>query len=293
MFRESSEKEQELYQAVARAGTLLLQIGDASCQENQEYVSSSVEWPVNEPRDSKAVQRNSSDKLLNTSGSVKSSGETSLTKNALSSGETEKAGGSDTSASDNVTPEELELNVAVRGMTLAEALADAQRSLSSSPGHTESVKSEDYVYVDDSQGSEPRISPEASQANLGSAELEAVGSSYKEVASCLEESSEIPHPYIGTESASIKCAADSENAAETELKYEVKPSSDRIPSNVTAQKNWIICFRQFVACVLSEPCLVEFFEQPYNLDEALGKAVAEGMRRSISTGDDSLLEQKA
>ena len=263
LFRESADKEQELYQAIARAGTLLLQIGDAA---NQDVVSEA-------PSESSFVKSYGAD-------------------DCKSKGSTDKTGDSDVSSSD-ICPDEPKLNIQVQGMTLTEALADAQRSLSSSPGKDESVKSEEYVYVDDSE--EDRTS---SQSNIARAEYEGMtGSSYKEIASCIGQSPEMMYKEIEPEAQSspLKICKDDTKERVSQLSIRISSSSSETstapadPGGVS--DTWAVGFSQFIACVLSEPALAEFFEQRYDLKDTLDKAKNEGLQALSKSLDDSMLEQ--
>lgn len=290
MFRESADKEQELYQAVARAGTLLLQIGDAANEddETRSYSNPSFGKCCEAGSDShlpiQATDNQPHNELHDSASfgklAVEKPDDTGLTM----------SGGSR-------MPEDLGLNVRVQGMTLAEALADAQRSLSSSPGRTESIKSEDYVYVNESQESGSRTSPETSQENVGKTEYEAtVGSSYKEIASCIGESPDSLYKEFGNETTqssplsrpgNLMVQRTSERSIGASAVVSERPSSTGDPGTVSDK--WSVGFRQFIACVLSEPSLVEFFEQRYDIKNELDRASSESLLSK--SPDDSTLDQ--
>lgn len=286
MFRESAEKEQELYQSVARAGTLLLQIGDAANKQDETKSSSNCSFvkscEIDEDRPKQVILQE--EQAQNDQQSVPSLGKPMQ----------ERTVGIEEPSN---LSEELELNVRIQGMSLTEALADAQRSLSSSPGRTESIKSEDYVYVDESQDSGPMISPETSQNNLAKAEYESIiGSSYKEIASCIGESSDILYKELETEaihssplkdpSSSRRKMSDGTVGSSSEVSG---PSNGSVEQGTVSDK-WEIGFRQFMACVLSEPSLVDFFEQRYDLKDALDKAKHDGLQTCSKSTDDSLID---
>ena len=290
LFRESADKEQELYQAVARAGTLLLQIGDAARQEEETKSSSDSSfvksYEIDEDKPVSSEQQSvfsTQTQLPNSATRVRSSDQQSI-----------KPDNSETSPNDNI-PDDLGLNIRVQGMTLAEALADAQRSLSSSPGRAESIKSEDYVYVDDSQ--ESKASSEISQNNFARTEYEGmIGSSYKEIASCIGDSPEIIYKELETEATQSSPLKKSEKVAGQKVSdltlrtsRVVPGASDTPVDSGTVSDKWKVGFRQFIACVLSEPSLVEFFEQRYDLKDALENAKSEGLQTKSS--DDSVLDQ--
>ena len=289
MFRESADKEQELYQAIARAGTLLLQIGDAAIKEDAPISPSETSFARTfVVDDCKPAQLNSSKKPAST-------GKQHL--RLFSKHSLEKAVEFDGSSNDNTIPDELELNIQVEGMTLTEALADAQRSLNPSPGHGEAIKCEDFVYVDDSH--EEGVSPEVSQSNFSRVEFEGMtGSSYKEIASCIGDSPEMIYREFeneATQSSSLQISE--ESTKQRFLKHPLGASSSDYGISIapsdpgTVSDKWEVGFRQFIACVLSEPALSEFFEQRYDLRDILDKAKSEGLQTCQKSLDESLLDQ--
>lgn len=317
MFRESSDQEQELYQAVARAGTLLLQIGDAASQDENgtsasDLASASKQLDFSGNVESKSVtlafdeKQGSSDvKLLELAARESDAAargddisarqdDQHILKQAMDAGPelAPKAEESISSASPrSESPEDLELRVAVRGMSLTEALADAQRSLTSSPGRTESIKSDDFVYVDSSNEA---MTP---GKNLKKTESETVyGSSYKDIASCIGDSPEILYEDFESGILASVSSEGGETIMATPISIEKRATRvEPLPSHASGDvgainENWCIGYRQFIACVLSEPLLVEFFEQTYDLRDALQKAASEGMHGSSRSPDDSFNE---
>jgi len=275
LFRESADKEQELYQAVARAGTLLLQIGDAANQEDPPRPSSESSFGKScESDDYRPMRVDFSKKTLDSD------------QQGLSLVGKQAASDSDASLNDVIIADEPELNVQVQGMTLTEALADAQRSLSSSPGRDESVKSEEYVYVN--SGQEYRTSPAVSQNGVAKADYGGMtGSSYKDIASCIGEAPNVM--YKGDESETAKSSKSLELTIETSS---CKPRTANATTDPgTVSDKWEVGFRQFIACVLSEPALSEFFEKRYDLKAILDKAKHEGLQTCTTSMDDSMLDQ--
>ena len=273
LFRESADKEQELYQAVARAGTLLLQIGDAANQEDPPRPSSESSLGKScESDDYRPMRVDFTKKPLDSD------------QQGFSLVGKQVASDSDASSNDIIIADEPELNVQVQGMTLTEALADAQRSLSSSPGRDENVKSEDYVYVDN--GQEYRTSPAVSQ-NVAKADYDGMtGSSYKDIASCIGQAPDVL--YKEDENETAKSSKSLELPIETSSCRPRTANATTDPGTVSDK--WEVGFRQFIACVLSEPALSEFFEKRYDLKAILDKAKHEGLQTCTTSMDDSVLD---
>lgn len=279
-----------MYQAIARAGTLLLQIGDAAKTEDISRSPTASSFTGSfVVDDCKPTELNSCKKPANTAKQK---------LGIFSKHSIEKAVDfDDSSSNDNPILDEPELNVQVQDMTLTEALADAQRSLTSSPGHDEAIKGEDYVYVGDSK--EERTSLEVSQSNVARAEYEGMtGSSYKEIASCIGESPEMIYREIENEAAQSSSLQISEESAKQRLsKRPLGASSSDSGTSIapsdpgTVSDKWEVGFRQFIACVLSEPALSEYFEQRYDLKGILDKAKIEGLQTYQKSLDESLLDQ--
>ena len=306
-----------MYQAVARAGTLLLQIGDAASQDENstsasDLASASKQLDFSGNVESKGTtlafdpkQESTDVKLIDPAARetdatargddiVERQDDQSILKQAMDARPelAPKADGSISPASPRSdSPEDLELRVAVRGMSLTEALADAQRSLTSSPGRTESIKSDDFVYVDSNNEAM------TSANNLKRTESETVyGSSYKDIASCIGDSPEILYEDFESGISASVSSEGGETIMATPISIEKRETRvEPLPSQASGEvgavnENWCIGYRQFIACVLSEPFLVEFFEQIYDLRDALQKAASEGIHGSSRSPDDSFNE---
>ena len=199
---------------------------------------------------------------------------------------------SQASDSCNPTPDDLDvgLNVAVKEMSLADALAEAQRSLSSSPGNSGSVKSDDYIFV-------------GNQERNGAGQLEVdqgenlVGSSYKEIDWDFGENNSYSDLGVSPMGSSpAKCDAENGRHNQSTIdksshlpRPKTLQSSPKVthPSSSSSQaglvnQEWKIRYKQFVSCVLSEPTLVEYFEQEHDLSEVLKRVKTEGLMNNYS-----------
>ena len=113
------------------------------------------------------------------------------------------------------------------------------------------------------------------------------GSSYKHIGSFIEEPGDFGSDDLA--SGDMTDAGASKDIA-IDAAPKSRPSSlemPRISSNASLETGlvndkWRITYKQFIACVLSEPDLMDFFEETHNLTEALHMAKNEGMQYSRS-----------
>eukprot|EP00794_Sanderia_malayensis_P016811 gene16811-18507_t len=276
LFRETRDKEQELYQAVARAGTILLQIGDAVSQEcNEDQQTADTGSPIkmfqletNEDNDDEVSGLG----LIDETGSKED-------LNPDQSQDTNLA--NPTNPTNPTNPvEDIGLNVAVKGISLTDALADAQRSATSSPCKPESIPSDDYFYVSDS------LQKEAMD------DVRLCGSSYKELATSFGREEMFDKNIELTSLDIVSNSSGVSSVRPKNLKMPRPMSSASIESTAMCDK-WRIRYRQFIACVLSEPSLVEFFEGTHDLADVLQKAKNEGLQSCSRSPGNRLLDEIA
>ena len=301
LFRDQPN-EQQLYQAIASVGSVLLSLGEFGSESEtqiQNCDNSSI-IPMF-TRDDKMDEKNPGP-------SKKSKGMTEL-QPVL------PAFNNPVMVNEDVTiASQLESSILVK-----EALADAARSLDSSigtPGH--SNNGEDFVYVgsDDAFSSPEPVDIDRTAVDWNTLELvcsklgdeqgsppeTVAGSSCQNKEEHLENINQTTHTpssplgELGMNSTSLKNILtaessdygnlpelSSERTTEGDLTLELQDepelnSSETRPSLSGAlDLHWAISFEQFLASMLTEPYLVHFFEEEVDIQERLKRMKTEGV----------------
>lgn len=314
LFRDQPN-EQQLYQAIASVGNVLLSLGEFGNEsERQTQLTSSL--LLSKEQDLKS---NSSSSIpaftMNDHLEEKDPGPSKKSKGMLEMQPVLPAFNNPVMINEDVSiASELESSILVK-----EALADAARSLESSigtPGH--SNNGEDFVYVgsDDAFSSPEPVDVDRSAVDWNTLELvcskldeEQVLQSESKTVSCgqtaddalvnVKQTTYMPSTSLGelgmnntslkhilsTESGGcgIVPRLSSERVAEVDSSlgshHEDHTNSHhhRASSSGALDLDWAISFEQFLASMLTEPYLVHFFEEEVDIQERLKRMKTEGV----------------
>ena len=296
--------EQEMYKAIASVGTLLLNLGELTSDN-----------PRHEPDLTESTER--SPKLSDCSPMSSYSSEIPEKLEGINSGGAPGQGCDSTSnVSDTSCPQ----------ARLYEALADAAASIgSSSTSRDGSPTEDDYVRVGSEEGlSSPELieldeeSAAAGHTAGTSGEFtetsEDLTEAYGKFTNAFEKLRETPETFpesSGRPNGSgdnedlenlktarkAECEIPLKSNEETAGSIDDTAQSGRLEPRLTQKRrssgavdsSWLITFEQFLASVLTEPLLVQYFEEETDIEDVINTVKTEGVRNFVRDPRRSLI----
>lgn len=271
-----------MYKAIASVGTLLLNLGELSAQEPNTSYDQNLSNPMadNPPILSEPAEDNLSNRTEPVKCSVDSVSNhldsTNVSDRLLDQGSRNGSPLSDTGSVQR---------------RLCEALADAATDCS--PGSSErNANDDEFIRVgsEDSLLSSPEvIDLDDAKCNVEIDSNRILPENFQKTTTSSDHGTNEYEAFTNTHKVSEHSTKDSETLTETAKNGKNESSSCKSVGNETKDStrrrssgnvdpHWCITFEQFLASVLTEPLLVEYFEEQTNIEEIIDKIKTEGVR---------------